>query len=241
MCRVGESPPTEFHDCDRSLIAPTCNGVGSLHPSFGGHAHANRTAIVADFLRQDADEYFCSGACLLFTCPAFVRAPRRGFSCALRQLALLLWLRRPAGYGFPPNLVRKKRPKRFLRTLRKCRASALGSMAHSLNWCPRPRSGDSTNGDTHVPEQSNRHSVPMVDSLHASTTTAGSNSTPASIVISTTATPSRVTAPRALPPNAFSSTPITKFTQTCSTPASPTSPSPALATRPPFSQTTWQN
>src|SRR5271163_397220 len=68
--------------------------------------------------------------------PTFVRAPLRGFSCALRQLALLLRLRRPAGYGFPPNLVRKKRPKRLLRTLRKCRASALGSMAHSLNWCP---------------------------------------------------------------------------------------------------------
>src|ERR1017187_283423 len=68
--------------------------------------------------------------------PAFVRAPLRASSCALRQLALLLRLRRPAGYGFPPNLVRKKHPKRFLRTLRKCRASALGSMAHSLNWCP---------------------------------------------------------------------------------------------------------
>src|SRR5271166_7146799 len=39
--------------------------------------------------------------------PAFVRAPLRAFSCALRQLALLLRLRRPAGYGFPRNLIRK--------------------------------------------------------------------------------------------------------------------------------------
>jgi hypothetical protein len=35
--------------------------------------------------------------------PAFVRAPLRAFPCALRQLALLLRLRRPAGYGFPPK------------------------------------------------------------------------------------------------------------------------------------------
>ncbi len=144
MCRVGESPPTEFHDCDRSLIAPTCNGVGSLHPSFGGHAHANRTAIVADFLRQDADEYFCSGACLLFTCPAFVRAPRRGFSCALRQLALLLWLRRPAGYGFPPNLVRKERRKDF------SGASANAELRHLGAW--PTRSTGAPDQDREIPQ-----------------------------------------------------------------------------------------
>src|ERR1039458_4469665 len=45
--------------------------------------------------------------------PAFVRAPLRASSCALRQLALLLRLRRPAGYGFAPNLVRKEGRKYF--------------------------------------------------------------------------------------------------------------------------------
>src|ERR1700692_1959972 len=45
--------------------------------------------------------------------PVFVRAPLRGFSCARRQLALLLRLCRPAGYGFPRNLVRKVRRKDF--------------------------------------------------------------------------------------------------------------------------------
>jgi len=43
--------------------------------------------------------------------PAFVRAPLWGYSCALRQLALLLRLRRPAGYGFPRNLVRNNAEK----------------------------------------------------------------------------------------------------------------------------------
>ena len=37
----------------------------------------------------------------------------RGLACARRQLALLLRLHRPAGYGFPRNLVRKPRRKDF--------------------------------------------------------------------------------------------------------------------------------
>jgi hypothetical protein len=91
--------------------------------------------------------------------PAFVRAPLRAFSCALRQLALLLRLRRPAGYGFPPNLVRKDRRKDF------SGASVNAELRHLGAWptrlmVPRPRSGDSTNGDNHVPEQSNPHRLP---------------------------------------------------------------------------------
>jgi hypothetical protein len=90
---------------------------------------------------------------------AFVRAPLRAFSCALRQLALLLRLRRPAGYGFPPNLVRKDRRKDF------SGASVNADLRHLGAWptrlmVPRPRSGDSTNGDNHVPEQSNPHRLP---------------------------------------------------------------------------------
>jgi len=91
--------------------------------------------------------------------PAFVRAPLRAFSCALRQLALLLRLRRPTGYGFPPNLVRKDRRKDF------SGASVNADLRHLGAWptrlmVPRPRSGDSTNGDNHVPEQSNPHRLP---------------------------------------------------------------------------------
>src|ERR1700674_3320038 len=79
--------------------------------------------------------------------PAFVRAPLRGFSCALRQLALLLRLRRPAGYGFPPNLVRKDRRKDFSGASVNAELRHLGAWSTRL-MVPRPRSGDSTNGDT---------------------------------------------------------------------------------------------
>src|ERR1035438_7416797 len=88
--------------------------------------------------------------------PAFVRATVRGFSCALRQLALLLRLRLPAGYGFPPNLVRKERRKDL------SGASVNAELRHLGAWptrlmVPRSRSGNSTNGDNHVSEQSNSH------------------------------------------------------------------------------------
>src|SRR5271170_5522659 len=84
--------------------------------------------------------------------PAFVRAPLRVFSCALRQLALLLRLRRPSGYGFPPHLVRKERRKDF------SGASVNAELRHLGAWptrlmVPRSRSGNSTNGDNHVSKQ----------------------------------------------------------------------------------------
>src|SRR6202451_3389294 len=75
--------------------------------------------------------------------PAFARAPLRGSSCALRQLALLLRLRRPTGYGFPRNLVRKERRKEF------SGASVNAELRHLRAWptrlmVPRSRSGNST-------------------------------------------------------------------------------------------------
>jgi hypothetical protein len=39
--------------------------------------------------------------------PSLVRSLLRGTTGALRQLALLLRLRRPGGYGIPRNLIRK--------------------------------------------------------------------------------------------------------------------------------------
>src|SRR5580692_3402316 len=42
----------------------------------------------------------------------------------------------PCGLRFPSKSCSGRTPKRFLRGLRKCRASALGSMAHSLNSVP---------------------------------------------------------------------------------------------------------
>ena len=55
---------------------------------------------------------------------------------------------------------------------------------------------------------------------------------PTNIVISTTAMPLLVIAPKGSPPNAFSFTPIPVSTRTCSTPVSATSQSLAPATRP---------
>jgi hypothetical protein len=113
----------------------TCNYGGEFCPSYNGHACSNRTAIAANFPSQDADENFalarvgryvsrlCSGtASGLFMRPA---AARSSASAAP-----------PCGLRFPSKSCSERPPKRFLRSLRKCRASALGSMAHSLNGAP---------------------------------------------------------------------------------------------------------
>jgi hypothetical protein len=64
------------------------------------------SAMAANFLRQESDENSVLG----FVCRPLIplpRSPLRGRTGARRQLALLLRLRRPPGYGFPPNLVRR--------------------------------------------------------------------------------------------------------------------------------------
>jgi hypothetical protein len=48
--------PHLVEQANKSLA--TCNGCGELRPSYGGHAASNRTAIAADFFRQDTDENF---------------------------------------------------------------------------------------------------------------------------------------------------------------------------------------
>ena len=114
---------------------PSCNGGGELHPSCDGHASSERAAIAVAFRSQGADENFalksvcryvsrlCSGtASGLFMRPA---AARSSASAAP-----------PCGLRFPSKSCSQRTPKRFLRSLRKCRASALGSMAHSLNGAP---------------------------------------------------------------------------------------------------------
>ena len=113
----------------------TCNDGGDQRPSFGGHACSNRTVIAANIRSQCTDEDFaleavcryvsrlCSGtASGLFMRPA---AARSSASAAP-----------PCGLRFPSKSCSESTPKRFLRTLRKCRASALGSMAQSLNSAP---------------------------------------------------------------------------------------------------------
>ena len=114
---------------------PRFNGGGELHPPCVGHARSKGAVIAVAFHRQCADENFalervcrfvsrlCSGtASGLFMRPA---AARSSASAAP-----------PCGLRFPSKSCSERTPKRFLRSLRKCRASALGSMAHSLFGAP---------------------------------------------------------------------------------------------------------
>jgi hypothetical protein len=115
--------------------APRSNRAGELHLSGTGHANSERALTVVAFRSQCADENFalksvcryvsrpCSGtASELILRPA---ATRSSASAAP-----------PCGLRFPSKSCSERTPKRFLRSLRKCRASALGSMAHSLNGAP---------------------------------------------------------------------------------------------------------
>ena len=114
---------------------PRLKGGGELHASCDGHVSSERALIAVAFRSQCADESFalkrvcrsvsrlCSGtASGLFMRPA---ATRSSASAAP-----------PCGLRFPSKSCSERTPKRFLRSLRKCRASALGSMAHSLNSAP---------------------------------------------------------------------------------------------------------
>ena len=115
--------------------APTSNGGGELHPSCDGHATSDRALVAVAFRSECSDENFalksvcrfvsrlCSGtASGRFLRPA---ATRSSASAAP-----------PCGLRFPSKSCSERTPKRFLRSLRKCRASALGSMAHSLYGAP---------------------------------------------------------------------------------------------------------
>ena len=114
---------------------PRFNGGGELHPSCDGHASLERPPITVAFRSQGAREDFvlksvcrfvsrlCSGtASGLFMRPAA--------ACSSASAAP------PCGLRFPSKSYSERTPKRFLRSLRKCRASALGSMAHSLYGAP---------------------------------------------------------------------------------------------------------
>ena len=115
--------------------APRSNGGGELHLSCTGHANSERALTVVAFRSQCANENFalkrarrfvsrlCSGtASGLFMRPAAARSSASTSSpCRLR---------------FPSKSCSERAPKRFLRSLRKCRASALGSMANLLNGAP---------------------------------------------------------------------------------------------------------
>ena len=133
---------------------PRLNGGCELHPSCDGHASSNRAVVAVAFRSQCADENFalksvcryvsrlCSGtASGLFMRPA---AARSSASAAP-----------PCGLRFPSKSCSERTPKRFLRNLRKCRASALGSRPHSQSFagCDPSKIGKSNKRrHHHVPE-----------------------------------------------------------------------------------------
>ena len=110
---------------------PRFNGGGELHSSCDGHASSNRAVIAVAFCSQRADDNFALARVCRYVFPPLFGHRFGAFSCALRQLALLLRLRRPAGYGFPPNLVRKERRKDF------SGASANAELRHLGAWPTR--------------------------------------------------------------------------------------------------------
>ena len=69
--------------------APKRDGGAELRPSCNGHASLEQALIAVAFRGQGAHENFILKSVCRFV-SAFVRAPLRSFSCALRQLALLL-------------------------------------------------------------------------------------------------------------------------------------------------------
>ena len=110
----------------------------------------------SEFLRPRHRGRLSSGTGSPF-CARVAQAPLRGFSCALRQLRSSASAAPPCGLRFPSKSCSQRSAKRFLRTLRKCRASALGSMARSPR-VPRATAGQiQTTENTHVPEQSHPH------------------------------------------------------------------------------------
>src|ERR1039458_9737278 len=110
--------PTDLPHLSRRFVEQATNSFqarngGSERRSCRGViSDAKGLASVAGFSRGDADE----GLALERVCRYVSRlcsGTASGLSCAPRQLALLLRLRRPAGYRFHPNLVRKDRRNDF--------------------------------------------------------------------------------------------------------------------------------
>jgi len=84
----------------------TGNGKFQLRLHRGVFAVSMLAVKLANFLRRPSNGD-CGRDLPTVCIPSLIRSLLRGTTGALRQLALLLRLRRPAGYGFPRNLIRK--------------------------------------------------------------------------------------------------------------------------------------
>jgi hypothetical protein len=124
-------------------ILPTRNDGCGLPPCCAGRACSTQAAIVLNFLTQHADENFALACLCRLRIPPLFGHRVGAFSCALRQLAPLLRLRRPPGYGFPPNLVRKNARKDF------SGPSANAGLRHLGAWPTRSTSAPTKIGKFH--------------------------------------------------------------------------------------------
>ena len=114
----------------------TCNYGGEFHSSCGGHGSSNRTAIVATFLSQCADEDF-DLACVCRYVSVFCSVTASGPFRRPAALGLLLRIARPFGVLVPPKTSLRTAAKNAAQTslgpLPESRPSALGSRAHLLS------------------------------------------------------------------------------------------------------------
>src|ERR1700686_3478055 len=135
---------------------PRFAGGGELPPSCDAHASSERTVIAVAFRSQCADENFalksvcryvsrlCSGtASWLFHAPC--GNSLFCFGCAALRVTVSLQIL----FGKNAEKISPEPPQ----------MQSFGTWEHGplALLVPRSRSGDSTNGDNHVPEQSNPH------------------------------------------------------------------------------------
>ena len=142
---------------------PTRNDGGEWHPSYGGHARSNSTAITWDFRSQCADDNFaleriCRVVSRLMLGHRFGAFPAPGGARSSASHSAPL-----RGLGSSQNKFAnrgKKRRANFFRAPPRKQTFGLGSRAHSLGFAQcDPSNNGNFNKRRHdyVPEQSNPH------------------------------------------------------------------------------------
>ena len=145
--------PAAFRSLMSPLVEPTnksfpaCNGGGGRRPSYGVLRSSRLAAMAADFFRQNADGNHCPGACLPSSIPPWFGHRFEAVPAPCGNSLFCFGLGRPAGYGFPPNLVRKVRRKDFTGASVNAELRHLGAWPTRFDGAPI-QIGNSTNGDT---------------------------------------------------------------------------------------------
>ena len=112
---------TIVHECSESV-----RGVLSAAKLVVDSIECVKCGFLGDVCGRGSDRDFGPESVCRFVSRSLLGHGFGAFAGARRRLALLLRLHRPAGYGFRSKSVCEVQ-RRFLRSLRKCRASALGA------------------------------------------------------------------------------------------------------------------